>query len=54
MSALDAAVSKLAQAVAFYDQCLADKSSTETGAMRDAFEWLRDEARAVAKFHDAR
>jgi hypothetical protein len=41
------AVLALKRAVEFLDKCRADRTSLETGAMRDASEWLESAAREV-------
>jgi hypothetical protein len=39
----------LESALSFLDQCRADKSAVETGAMRDAHEWLESAARLLVR-----
>lgn len=43
------AVEALKRAIEFLDAARADPSGVETGAMRDAREWLEEAARAVVK-----
>ena len=40
---------KLHEALAFLDLCRASPGATETGAMRDAYQWTELEARNLAK-----
>jgi hypothetical protein len=40
-------VDDLKRAIRFLDLCRAEKTSAETGALRDAHEWVESAARAV-------
>ena len=46
---MKAALDNLEEAVRFYDICMRDVTSRETGAYRDALDWLESAAREVVK-----